>query len=394
MHFKRRLFSLLKKQIHTQEIVVLTGMRQVGKTTLCRMLFNEIESNNKVFLDIENPVEQKIFEEQDFNNIWANLQPYGISKKEKAFLFLDEIQAMPGIVKAIKYLYDHYQVKFFLTGSSSFYLKNLFPESLAGRKIVYELFPLDFEEFLVFKGAEKIFYPTFPEKEKNKNEVVYEKFKKFYDEYLNYGGFPKVVLTDDLEQKKEQLNDLFKSYFEKDVRLITDFREIHAFRDLLFLLMQRVGSRLEISKLASEVGASRQTISSYLSFLEGTYFISLISPFTRNVDREISRTKKIYFCDNGILNHFAKLSEGALFENAIFQNLRKYGKVNYYQRRTGVEIDFILAEKNIALEIKQTGREEDQEKLTRLAKDLKISESYLITKQFSPRTNFIPALEL
>jgi predicted AAA+ superfamily ATPase len=75
---------------------------------------------------------------------------------------------------------------------------------------------------------------------------------------------------------------------------MADFRQINSFRDLLLLLLQRVGSKLEISKLASEIGISRETVYSYLSFLEGTYFIFLLSPFSRNMDREVSGTKKVY----------------------------------------------------------------------------------------------------
>lgn len=80
------------------------------------------------------------------------------------------------------YLYDHYDIKFFLTGSSSFYLKNLFPESLAGRKFVFETFPLDFQEFLIFKNREKRSYESFGQKERHKNELVCKKFKKDYAE--------------------------------------------------------------------------------------------------------------------------------------------------------------------------------------------------------------------
>ena len=107
MHFERKILKALRERIDTPEIVVVTGMRRVGKTTALRIIHDEIPSRNKAFIDIENPIDQRIFEEKDFNNIWANLQAYGISVREKAYLFLDEIQAMPDIVKAVKYLYDH-----------------------------------------------------------------------------------------------------------------------------------------------------------------------------------------------------------------------------------------------------------------------------------------------
>ncbi len=393
MIYKRKILPKIEKYIKSKEILVLTGMRRVGKTTLYRTIFDSIKSKNKVFLDVENPITQKIFEEDDYDNIIVNLRDLGIDVKKKSYIFLDEIQAMPEIVRAIKYLYDHYDIKFFVTGSSSFYLKNIFPESLAGRKYVFEMFPLDFEEFLMFKNISKKFYASFAQKDKNKNAIFYEKNKKLYEEYMRYGGFPGVVLAGTAEEKKMKLNDIFKSYFEKDVKNLADFREIKALRDLILLLMQRVGSKLEITKLSSEIGVSRETIYSFLSFLEGTYFVHFIEPFSRNVDREISGGKKVYLCDNGILNNFAKVSEGSLFENSTFLDLKKYGKINYYQKRIGGEVDFVI-NKKIAIEIKTKGDDSDLKKLEKISKSLKIKQYYLVTREFNKKNKFVPALEV
>ncbi|MFQ6610905.1 MAG: ATP-binding protein [Fidelibacterota bacterium] len=384
----------MKDQLKTKEIVVLTGMRRVGKTTLLIKIFDEIESENKVFLDLDNILDQMIFEEIDYNNIWANLRSYNISPEKKAYIFLDEIQVKPDIVKAVKYLYDHYDVKFFITGSSSFYLKNLFPESLAGRKVIFELFPLDFAEFLIFNGVTVSFHRDLSVKAKKKNKVEFEKLKKYYGEYLLFGGFPQVVLAENEIQKRRYLGDIFTSYFEKDVKVMADFRRMSAFRDLLFLLLQRIGSKLDITKLSSEVGVSRETVYSYISFLEATYVLFLISPFTRNVDREISGTKKVYFCDNGLLNQFARVSSGSLLENAVFLNLRKFGTLNYYQRRSGMEIDFILQDKQIALEVKTRGTVSDYNTLSRLSTSLGLKEHYLISQTFGQEEYIIPASDL
>ena len=394
MRFPRKILQGIKSQFDTREIVVITGMRRVGKTTVLQMIYDQVASDNKTFLDLENVLEQKIFEEVDYNNIWPNLRSYGITNKERAYIFLDEIQAMPQIVKAVKYLHDHYNVKFFLTGSSSFYLKNLFPESLAGRKIVFELSSLTFEEFLVFKGVKREIPAILKEKEQHKNFVAYQKTEKLYKEYLAFGGFPQVALADDEAQKKLYLKDIFTSYFEMDVRRIADFRQMSSFRDMLLLLMQRVGSKLDISKLSSELGVSRETVYSYLAFLEGTYFIFRVPPLSQNVDREVSGTKKIYFCDNGIINLFGKVSDGALLENAVFKNIHQHGKINYYQKRSGAEIDFILPDQKTAFEVKKRAYEQDFVRLKKLSEALNINECYVVSQDYSTASGTILAQDL
>ena len=394
MRFPRKILQGIKSQFDTREIVVITGMRRVGKTTVLQMIYDQVASDNKTFLDLENVLEQKIFEEVDYNNIWPNLRSYGITNKERAYIFLDEIQAMPQIVKAVKYLHDHYDVKFFLTGSSSFYLKNLFPESLAGRKIVFELSSLTFEEFLVFKGVKREIPAILKEKEQHKNFVAYQKTEKLYKEYLAFGGFPQVALADDEAQKKLYLKDIFTSYFEMDVRRIADFRQMSSFRDMLLLLMQRVGSKLDISKLSSELGVSRETVYSYLAFLEGTYFIFRVPPLSQNVDREVSGTKKIYFCDNGIINLFGKVSDGALLENAVFKNIHQHGKINYYQKRSGAEIDFILPDQKTAFEVKKRAYEQDFVRLKKLSEALNINECYVVSQDYSTASGTILAQDL
>lgn len=391
--YKRKLTAQLIKEINLPGIVILTGMRQVGKTTLMRFIFDTVETSNKIFLDLENPLYQKIFEEKNFDNIIANLNKVGLAKAEKAYVFLDEVQVAPGIVKSIKYLYDHYRIKFFLTGSSSYYLKNLFPESLAGRKSIYELFPLDFDEFLLFKNKERPLLLDFTQKSQAKNKVSYELNVKLFEEYLEFGGFPAVALAAEQERKKRLLEDIFTSYFEKDIRTLADFKETGKLRDLILLLSNRAGSKVEISKLSSELGVSRESIYAYLGFLEKTYFIFLLSPFSGSRDGEIRGAKKVYFCDTGLLNYLGKVSEGAALENAVFHNLRKYGQLNYYEKYSGAEIDFVLDGK-VAFEVKITGNAGDIKKLERVTHKLKLAESYVVTKNYADLTQAILAQDL
>jgi predicted AAA+ superfamily ATPase len=392
--FPRFIQPEIERQTQYKNIVVVTGMRRVGKTTLLKMVFNKIKDKNKVFLDLDNIIDQQVFEESDFNHIWSNLKQYGISSQSRAYVFLDEVQLRPAIIKAVKYLYDHYDIKFFLTGSSSFYLKNLFPESLSGRKVIFELYPLDFREFLVFKGQNKPSLTDFPCIEKERNKVSFSKYEKLFEEYCSFGGFPQVVLEENEDQKRRYLGDILSSYIDKDIRQLADFRNLQAMKELMFLLFPRIGSRLEITKIASELKITRETVYSYLSFLESTYFLSRITPFSKNVDREISGTKKIYFCDNGLLNLFGKVSEGSLLENAVFLNLRKYGNLCYYQRRSGREIDFLIPGKGIGFEVKRKGTEHDVKILKQISSELELRESYVISKVFNDLPGLILAQDL
>jgi len=393
MTYPRKLTNQLKQEITNPRTTVLTGMRQTGKTTLMRQVFNLIESDNKLFLDLENPLNQKVFEEKNYDNIIHNLRDFNLNTSKKCFVFLDEIQLLPESARIIKYLYDHYQIKFFVTGSSSFYLKNLFPESLAGRKTIYELYPLDFEEFLVFKQIKKPFTGNFLNKSRRKNEVAYELYKKNYHEYLKFGGFPGVVIESDIKRKKKILQDIFTSYFEKDVKKLADFKDLRKLRDTILLLANRVGSKIEITKIASEISISRDTVYSYLSFLEKTYFIYLVKPFSRNIDGEVKGANKVYFCDSGLLNQLVKFPEGVIFENSVFNNLKNYGQVNYYQKYKGPEVDFILSEK-IAFEVKTIGNIGDVKQLSKIAKSLKLKDYFLITKEYFAHPKAILADDL
>lgn len=391
--YPRHILPQLEKELQTSEITVITGMRQVGKTTLLDHLFSQIQTPNKVILDFENPLNRKIFESDDYDAIWNNLAAFGVNNRTKAYILLDEIQHLPSIGSVVKYLKDHYDVKFILTGSSSYYLKNLFPESMAGRKLIFEVYPLTFAEFLVFKGFTQKRLSSFSEKAASKNNISYSKLLPFYQEYLEYGGFPKVVLQQDPERKKALLSEVFTSYYENDVKSLADFKDTTKLRDLILLLIPRVGSRIEVTKLATSLGVSRETIYSYLSFLEKTYFISLLSKFSGSIDRQAAGTQKLFLCDVGMVNNLGKASEGQLLEQAIFQNLHLGYSLHFYNKDGASEIDFIADEK-VALEIKTSASKRDIDHLKRRSKGLNLSEAYIISKEYSREKEVILATDL
>ena len=393
MLFPRQVFQKLESELTAKEVTVITGMRRVGKTTALMHLFDLIRSENKAILDLENPLHRKVFEEENYDNVWNNLKQFGVTNDTKAYLFLDEVQNLPEVSRVVKYLYDHFDVKFFLTGSSSYYLRNLFPESLAGRKIIFEMFPLNFAEFLVFKQVKREAFDSFALKAKKKNKIAYERLIPYYNEFLEFGGFPSVVLENDPERKKTMLSEIFTSYFEKDAKNLADFRDMSKLRDLILLLIPRVGSRIEIGKLANDLSVSRETVYNYLSFLEQTYFIYLLSKHSGSIDRQAAGSKKLFLCDCGMANVLGRISQGQLLEQSVFQNLRFSHKLSFYSKEGASEIDFIVDD-NIALEVKMSMSQQDLANLKRRSAGLHIDQAYVLALQYTQNKEGILVIDM
>ncbi len=381
---KRLLFYQIIRYLSHKNALVITGMRQVGKTTLMKQIFEEIKESSKVWIDLDNPLDQKIFENIDYHNIYIRLRDLAGGGKERLFVFIDEIQNFPEITKIIKFLIDHYKVKFIVTGSSNFYLKNLFPESLSGRKFLYYLPPLSFREYLYFHDkisqneAEKIDLNL----AKQTTDIIkFTKYEEEYIRYLRYGGFPEVILTDNVDTKTQILKNIFASFFEKDLKILSDYSDSRELRDLILLLVPRVGSMLDITKLSNELGITRIKIYGYLEFLQGVFFIRLVPRYAKGIDRSVAAGKRIYFTDSGILNTIGNVNDSQLFENVVVNQLSDYGNLSFYNYRNTAEIDVVLDKKS-AFEIKLTGTIADVKKVKELANKIGLEEAAIISKKF------------
>lgn len=381
MFYKRKIYPELLTHAQLPAVTVLTGMRRTGKTTLILQTLADISNKNSLYLDLQRPDNRELFDQKNYETIRDSFVARGLSSDKPMIIALDEVQLAPDSPSAIKYLFDHHGIKFIVTGSSSYYLKNLFSESLAGRKKIFELFPLDFGEFLTFK---EISFHADDWKEKIFNNLEYSRLSAYYEEYIRFGGFPQVVLAQTELQKRDILLDIMSSYVNIDIRSLADFSDERNLYSLAKLLAGRVGGRVEYTKLSSLTGLSRPTVTNYISFFEKTYLITTVSVFTKNVDREIVKARKLYFCDTGLANILADLSSGAQFENTLFNQLSRIGQVQYFALKTGHEIDFIL-DANLAIEAKETPIEGDLTHLTQMAKNAGIVSSKLVGRHKSPR---------
>ena len=352
---ERDIWPALKRELGNKEILVITGPRQVGKTTTLKWLLEQVPEN-KVYLDLTLSATQRLFDYEDYENIANHLKGFGLDFSRVPVIAIDEIQYSKHIPRVIKYLYDHYGIKFILSGSSAFYLKNHFSESLSARKIVYELLPLSFREFLAIKNVK--YKPAQPDFS-TLSDAVFDSFAHgtlapLYNEYIEFGGFPGVALSEAVERKRRMLDIIFSSYINLDVAQLADFKSVSDLRKLVSLLAARVGSRLNIDELSKIIGLSRPTVMNHITFLEQTYLIRLLPAFSKNTSVRERIPRKVYFVDTGIANVNADISGGAKFENTVCHQLQAYGKT-CFSNKSG-EIDFVLArDKNfIALEAKET----------------------------------------
>jgi hypothetical protein len=347
--FHRKLVDKIINFIDDEQIIAIHGMRQVGKTTLLHYLkdnylIKKTSPRNIFYFDLEDFV---FFElcQQGPKEVIIYLKNKGADFTRKIYLLIDEIQYLENPSNFLKLFYDHYKekVKLIVSGSSSFLIKKKFKDSLVGRTIDFELFPLDFEEFLWFKNLK------YNLKDDLASTVNKELFK-LYNEYVIYGGYPAIVLEDDIEKKEIKLKQIINTYLKKDLKDLTQIRHLNKFNNLLKILAHQSAKLLNIGELSNTVGISRKTVEEYLFIMESTYIIKLIYPFHKNIRSELTKMPKIFFEDTGIMNllinrTFSQNIEGSLLETSIYSLLRKNIEVeNIYFWRTNTyqEIDFVI----------------------------------------------------
>lgn len=324
MVYSRTIYPELLAHAQTPLVTVLTGMRRTGKTTLVKQLLADVPNKNSLYLDLERPDIRELFAQKNYETIRDSFIVQGLSPDRPMIVALDEIQFAPEVPSVVKYLYDHHKIKFIVTGSSSYYLKNLFSESLAGRKKIFELYPLTFGEFLDFKNI------PHARGEWKMGEIrghEYARLNGYYEEFVQFGGFPQVVLANSEVTKREMLADIMASYINIDVQTLTDVADVRSLYTIAKMLAGRVGSRIEYTTLSRLTGVSRPTLTNYITFFEKTYLIRTIGVYTKNPAREIVKARKLYFCDTGLANTLAELGSGAQFENTLYNQLSHLGEL-------------------------------------------------------------------
>ena len=355
--YKRTVIDEINKYLHTDDVIVLHGARQAGKTSILYYLRDQLQKQGEVsyFIDLEDSRFVKILDTgvEEFRRHLEEEDIKTIDKNKKIFVFVDEIQDLNNPSAFLKLTADHHKdIKLIVSGSSSFAIKSKFRDSLVGRTVNFDIFNLSFREFLLFNQY------TF-EDGKVYTQKKIDELKAKFKEFVLYGGYPRIVLTPEIDRKEKYLQQIIDTYVKKDIRDLANVKDIDKFNKLLETLAAQSGQLLNIAELSNTTRISKQTIEKYLFIMENTYLIKLVRPFSSNIRSELFKLPKIYFYDSGLmqmlwLKGLQKELIGNVFETGVFTELvKKNTKDNifYWRTKDKKEIDFILKTKNITMPI-------------------------------------------
>ena len=345
MYIARQAEIQLRKALESGKVVILTGARQVGKTTLVQHL---LASKRVTMLNFDIPFDAARFKAASALPPADGLKTLG----DPEFLVIDEAQREPETARIVKGWYDsQLPVRIILLGSSSLDLLSQTTESLTGRNRKILLPPLTMHEAL---SAESWYNAAYPDT--ILDHEMAPQFRTFLLKNMVFGSYPEVVTADD---KISLLHNLAGDYLYKDILQLGNVRTPDLIRRLLALLAYQTGSEVSVNEIAGQLGMARQTVERYLDLLEETFVIFRLTSFSSNPRKEIAKSKKIFFWDTGIrnaiLNQFdateLRADLGALFENYLISEVMKRRlrrnkpmDIFFWRSREGSEVDLVLKE--------------------------------------------------
>lgn len=350
--FKRLIEEQILKEINKKEILIITGPRRIGKTTLLQSIRKKITKKSYYF-DFTDPANEALWYSFSKEKIVSILEELNLLSS--AVIFFDEIQYLKNAGLLLKLFYDYLpQIKVLATGSSSFLFLQNIGDSLAGRKKVISLYPLSLEEITNIRP--KNFWQF------KENFSQKEKLTQILEKILVYGAYPEIFLLKSAQEKKEKLKEIVDSYLFKDLLMIEGVKKPRTIVDLAQLLAYQIGSLINPNELAQTLGIARETVLNYIDLLEKFFIIFRTFPFQKNMRQVIKKKFKVYFYDLGIRNALIgdfspiekRADKGFLLENALVLGLkrridyeRKFFSLYFWQDYDGREVDILLKNQNL-----------------------------------------------
>ena len=375
---KRFLFNDIVKEIESKQIISLIGLRRTGKTTILKQVIDHLIKSKKVkreyilfySFDEEQPKIEEIITEYE-----TKLGKELLDIKDKIYIFLDEIQKLKNWQNQVKYYYDNYQnIKFFVSGSSSLFIKKHTQESLAGRIYEFVLNPLSFEEFLIFKNKEQML------KKKNLFEDTLKK------EFLSYQKRQFIEIANKSEERvAKYIKTMIEKIVYQDIPKIFPIENEELLMRILKIIASNPGMLSDYGSLSKELGISRVTLSNYFFYLNESFLIKKLYNFSRNMLTSEKKMKKFYLTTTSFfpfLNN--EIDESKLIENLIVAFVdAKF----FWRTPQKYEVDVILKEKSkiipIEVKYKEYISKKDTKNLLRFCEKFNVEEAVMITQSKS-----------
>lgn len=375
---KRFLFNDIVKEIESKQIISLIGLRRTGKTTILKQVIDHLIKSKKVkreyilfySFDEEQPKIEEIITEYE-----TKLGKEILDIKDKSYIFLDEIQKLKNWQNQVKYYYDNYQnIKFFVSGSSSLFIKKHTQESLAGRIYEFVLNPLSFEEFLIFKNKKQML------KKKNLFEDTLKK------EFLSYQKRQFIEIANKSEERvAKYIKTMIEKIVYQDIPKIFPIENEELLMRILKIIASNPGMLSDYGSLSKELGISRVTLSNYFFYLNESFLIKKLYNFSRNMLTSEKKMKKFYLTTTSFfpfLNN--EIDESKLIENLIVAFVdAKF----FWRTPQKYEVDVILKEKSkiipIEVKYKEYISKKDTKNLLRFCEKFNVEEAVMITQSKS-----------
>lgn len=347
---KRRLLDDLKGHLSAKEISLIVGPRQAGKTTLMMDLksFAEKQGLKTVFLSLD-------FEEDRpfFNSQQSLLDRLRLEFGDRSGVaFIDEIQRKEDAGLFLKGIQDRgIPYKLVVSGSGSVELKEKVHESLMGRKRLFELSTVTFWEFAQWKTDYR-----YEDRLEDYFTAAPAEARRLLEEYLSFGGYPRVVLESTRDGKRILINEIYKSYLEKDMAYLLRMDRTDDYGLLLKVLSRQIGRLVNFAEISRTLDLALPTVRNYFRYAEKTFMLERVTPFFRNVRKEITKSPTVYFADLGLRNFVVGLfgtdvdvqgDRGFLFQNFVYRFLKEnsnVGEAEFHHWRTKyqAEVDLVV----------------------------------------------------
>lgn len=356
---KRSILDIIGSRLKHDLVVVLTGARQTGKTTLCEQLLPEHLNLPFTYISFDDPDERLRFQKSAVSILESITTP---------LVILDEVQKIPTLFDPLKLVVDRENRKpeterkrFILTGSSQLLMMKSIRETLAGRVALGQMHPFSLFE-LTGGGKPPLLSRIWQDQAVSNVDI--ERLQIFSpqrlrvvramrDEHQLWGGYPPVWQRQEAAERLNWLKDYRKTYLERDIADVGQVANIDTFALAQKLLCARTANLLSISEVARDLGVAVNTVKRYLELLTMSFQCVLLQPWHENVSKRLVKSPKLFFPDvglNRVILGELSVSRGAAYESWFFAELQKWKQLQpiepelyFYRTAAGMEVDFLLA---------------------------------------------------